>query len=227
VKSTDDTDLDLTIALAARSVAPAPAPSRPLASGSADDDLDATAAPVVRSAARPPSGDDDLDPRVQAEPDERDTDPTVAPASHWSAMSASPAPQGNDDADATRVPRGSATAIAEDRDATVATAGISLDETRVPTATPHVSAPARGLSTEARVVANMRMVVTEASPSCQTVIGARPDTIVGGQLSDLIARTLRFVATGDGPSSLSLSIARATAGNTITVTFQAGQKNHS
>jgi hypothetical protein len=75
----------------------------------------------------------------------------------------------------------------------------------------------------------MSLVVTEASPSCQTVIGARPDTIVGGQLSDAIARTLRFVATGDGPSALSMSIARATSGHTITVTFTTGQatENHS
>jgi hypothetical protein len=75
----------------------------------------------------------------------------------------------------------------------------------------------------------MSLIVTEASPSCQTVIGARPETVVGGGLTDLFARTLRFVATGDGPSALSMSVARATSGNTITVTFKTGQatENHS
>jgi hypothetical protein len=78
------------------------------------------------------------------------------------------------------------------------------------------------------VVANASLVITEASASCQTVIGARPDTIIGGQLADAISRTVTFVATGDGPSSLSLAIARATAGH-ITVTFRAGREteNHS
>ena len=65
----------------------------------------------------------------------------------------------------------------------------------------------------------MSLVITEASPSCQTVIGARPDTIVGGHLSDAITRTLRFVATGDGPTALSMSVVRQTPDNTITVTF--------
>jgi hypothetical protein len=115
-----------------------------------------------------------------------------------------------------------ATALVEDRDATVAGTGISFDETRVPTASalaPTLSARAPA-STEARIVANMNLVVTEATPSCQTVIGARPDTIVGGHLPDVIARTLRFVATGDGPSALSVSIARTTPGNSLTVIFK-------
>jgi hypothetical protein len=40
---------------------------------------------------------------------------------------------------------------------------------------------------------------------------------------------LRFVATGDGPSALAMSVVRATSGNTITVSFKPGQatENHS
>jgi hypothetical protein len=48
-------------------------------------------------------------------------------------------------------------------------------------------------------------------------------------LSEAITRSLRFVASGDGPSALSLSIARTSSGNTITITFKTGQatENHS
>jgi hypothetical protein len=194
--SSDDTDLDLTIAPPARSAAPAPAPVRPAASKST-------------------IGVDELD-----------LDTTVAPASRRPAPSPPAAPAAKHDDDTTRVPWAArATAVADDRDATMATSGRLLDETHVPAGKPQATAaPARPApSTEARVVANMSLVVTEASPSCEAVMGARPDTIVGGQLSDAIARTLRFVATGDGPSALLLSIARASSGNTITVTFKTGQ----
>ena len=130
------------------------------------------------------------------------------------------------------MPWGAVAAVAEDPDATVASLRRPFDDTHVPTLAKSVAtgAPVKTApSTEARVVANMSLIVTDASPSCQTVIGARPETIVGGGLTDLIARTLRFVATGDGPSALSMSVARATSGNTITVTFTTGQAtgNHS
>lgn len=202
IRSTDDTDLDVTIAPAARRAVPvSPAPQKEL---------------------------------VLPDIDELDLDPTIAPASRRSAATTSPASAAkhDDDMDATRVPQAAkATAVAGDRDATVATAGLSLDETRGQAARSHGTATAArpAPATEARVVANRSLVVTEASPSCQTVIGARPDTIVGGQLTDAIARSLRFVANGDGPSALSLSIARASSGTTITVTFKTGQatENHS
>lgn len=201
IKSIDDTDLDVTVAPAARSAAPvSPAPPEAL---------------------------------VLPDVDELDLDATVAPASRRSATPASPTSAAkHDDMEATRGPRTTkATAVAEDPDATVASSGLSLDETRVPAAKAHGTATAArpAPATEARVVANRSLVVTEASPSCQTVIGARPDTIVGGQLSDAISRSLRFVSSGDGPSALSLSIARAASGNTITVTFKTGQatENHS
>jgi hypothetical protein len=242
VTSTDDTDLDVTVAPPARH-APAissSAQARPSASH-ADDDLDATVAPMSRSAAPPIADADDdtlelpplpsLEALTPADADEVDMDATVAqihrPTPH------PPAPHStNDDADATRVPWGKATAVAEDPDATVASLRRPFDDTHVPTmAQSHgPAAPVKtASSTEARVVANMSLIVTEASPSCQTVIGARPETVVGGGLTELIARTLRFVATGDGPSALSMSVARATSGNTITVTFKTGQatENHS
>jgi hypothetical protein len=199
--------------------ADAPTAAAPAIKLSDDTDLDLTVAPAARRAAPAPAREDEL---ILPDIEELGLDTTVASASRRGvpSHSASPAARHDEDADATRVPsspRG--TAVADDRDATVATSGLSLDETRVPAGKPHATAA----STEARLVANMSLVVTEASPSCQTVIGARPDTIVGGQLSDAIARGLRFVATGDGPPALSLSIARASSGNTITVTFKTGQ----
>jgi hypothetical protein len=139
-----------------------------------------------------------------------------------------------DDPDATRAPVAHAPAAVQDADATIAPpsrpqsaprSAPSDDETRAPVVRPHpaatVTTPA--LQTEARLVANVNLIVTEASSGCPAVIGARPETLVGGQLADAISRSVRFVATGDGPSSLSLSIARASSGKTVTVTFRAGQ----
>jgi hypothetical protein len=212
VTSTSDTDLEVTVALPPRH-APAPAPSRSSASHG-DDDHDATVAPIRRSAA----------PRA-ADADEVDRDATVAQIHRPTPPSPAPHPK-NDDADATRVPWGKGAAVADDPDATIASLRRPSDDTHVPTmAKSHAPAvPVKtGPSTEARVVANMSLIVTEASPSCQTVIGARPETVVGGGLTELIARTLRFVATGDGPAALSMSVARATSGNTIAVTFKTGQ----
>jgi hypothetical protein len=237
----DETDFEVTIAPAVRSAAPA-APARPPAPRSADADLDATIAPVARSAAKPVGHDSlelpplpSLDGRAPIAADEFDSDATMAPAHRPPSSPPASVPAAvkhDDDADATRVPRARGTAVADDPDATVATSAKTSEETRAPfAAKAHAPSPSARTApmTEARVVANMSLVVTEASPSCQSVIGARPDTIVGGQLSDAIARTLRFVATGDGPSALSMSIARATSGNTITVTFKTGQatENHS
>ena len=216
----DDTDLDVTIAPAARAAASSPAHA-PAARVADEPDVDATMAPAAHRSTPAPA------PSVPpADRHADDLDATVAPSGPRPAAShtATPPTAGADDLDSTRVPRGGkASAVADDPDATMAATNQSFDETRMP------SVAARpGRATEARIVANMSLVVTEASPSCQTVIGARPDTIVGGQLGEVLARTLRFVATGDGPSAISLTIARAATGNTITVTFKAGQtENHS
>src|SRR5206468_6269907 len=100
---------------------------------------------------------------------------------------------------------GKVATVADDPDATVA-GTVTFDETRMPAKPTSATGAKAPRPVEARVVANASLVVTEASPSCQTVIGARPDTIIGGHLADAISRTVTFVATGDGPSSLSLSI---------------------
>jgi hypothetical protein len=235
----EETDLDVTMAPVVRSAAPA-APPQPPVSMFADADLDTTIAPAGRAPARPAVDDSlelppmpSLDAGAAIGGDEFDMDTTVAPVRR-SPESPARVPltakhDEDEDADATRVPRSSGAAVA-DSDATIAITGKTSEETHAPIAArARVAAARTGPTTEAHVVANMSLVVTEASPSCQTVIGARPDTIVGGQLSDAIARTLRFVATGDGPSALSMSIARATSGHTITVTFTTGQatENHS
>ena len=195
--------------------ADAPTAALPTIKSSDDTDLDLTIGPTARNAApafspvTPAASGSTVNNEELVLPDldELDLDATVALAP--------------------RAARG--TAVADDLDATVATSGLSLDETRVPAGKPYATAAAAhpAPSTEARVVANMSLVVTEASLSCQTVIGARPDTIIGGQLSEAIERCLRFVATGDGPSGLSLSIARASSGNSITVTFKTGQSTES
>jgi hypothetical protein len=236
----DQTDLDVTMAPVVRSAAPA-APVRPPVPMSADADLDTTIAPAGRAAAKPAVDDSlelppmpSLDDGVATSADELDMDTTVAPVRR-SPVSPAPVPdtaRHDEDVDATRVPWSKGAAVAEDQDATIAISGKTSDETHAPIAAKAYAASTAARTaptTEARVVANMSLVVTEASPSCQTVIGARPDTIVGGQLSDAIARTLRFVATGDGPAALSMSIARAASGNTVTVTFKSGQaiENHS
>jgi hypothetical protein len=252
VTSTDDSDLDVTVASPARHTPAVSSPavssaavssraaSRPSASH-ADDDLDATIAPISRPATRATADADDdtlelpslpsLEALTPANADEVDMDATVAQIHRPTPHPPAAHPK-SDDADATRVPSGRAAAVADDPDATIASLRRPSDDTHVPTmATSHAHAvPVRTPSaTDARVVANMNLIVTEASQSCQTVIGARPETVVGGGLTELIARTLRFVATGDGPVALSMSVARATSGNTITVTFKTGQapENHS
>jgi hypothetical protein len=239
----DETDLDVTVAPAPRHAPVAPSTSAPGSSAPrTDNDLDSTVAPIGRSTVPPTADPEDemleLPPLPSLEgltptgADEVDMDATVASIRRPAPQPPAPTRQ-DDDADATRVPRGKAAAVADDPDATTAAMRQKFDDTHMPTiaAKSHAAgAPVRTApSTDARVVANMSLVVTEASASCQTVIGARPETIVGGGLTELIARTLRFVATGDGPSALSMSVARATSGNTITVTFKTGQatENHS
>jgi pSer/pThr/pTyr-binding forkhead associated (FHA) protein len=236
--SGDDTELDDTVAPPARSRASAPsAPARPPAPKQFDDDLDATMA-VGRAAARPAAEPDadrlelpplpSLEGLTAGDADDLDLDATMATARQApSPASAAAATKHEVDPDATRMPWAKATVVAEDPDATVATKGATFDGAIAPAAQPQPPSAATrtSQSPEARVVANMSLVVTEASPNCQTVIGARPDTIVGGHLSDAITRTLRFVATGDGPTALSMAVVRQTSDNTITVTFTTGQAN--
>jgi hypothetical protein len=241
ITATDDTDLDVTVAPPARSRPSAPpAPPRSAAHRPSDDDLDVTMA-VNRAEAHAAAEPDDDILELPALPslevltaeagDEVDLEATIATARRpGPSPAAAPAASTHDDPDATRVPWARSSAVA-DPNATVApSGGTKIEETRALSARPHPQTPARtSQSTAARIVANMSLVITEASPSCQTVIGARPDTIVGGHLSDAITRTLRFVATGDGPTALSMSVVRHTSDNTITVTFTTGQAtgNHS
>jgi FHA domain len=132
-----------------------------------------------------------------------------------------------DDPDATRAPGMKAPAAVKGWDASI---DRGTDETRLPTTRPRAAdldATRLAAPTQARVVANASLIVTEASPSCHAIIGARPETLIGGQLADAISRGLTFVAAGDGPASLSLSIARAASDQTITITFRAGQATES
>ena len=193
--------------------ATAPTTSMPVVD---DHDEDAT---VARVAAPPAPA-----PAVSAK--DNDPDATHVPMARAKAPVSAQAVAPSNDPDATRAPGMKAPAAVKDWDATMAP---GTDETRAPTTRPRAAdldVTRLAAPTEARVVANASLIVTEASPSCHAIIGARPETLIGGQLADAISRSLTFVATGDGPASLSLSIARA-SGKTITITFRAGQATES
>ena len=112
-----------------------------------------------------------------------------------------------------------------ERDLNATIARSDEDETRAPAAKlPATKAAVKTATpTEAHVVANSSLIVMEASPSCQQIIGVNPDTILGGRLADALTRSLGFVTSGDGPSSLSLTVTRAASGRTVTIVFKAGQ----
>ena len=75
---------------------------------------------------------------------------------------------------------------------------------------------------QAQLVADHSLIVTDASGSCLALLGVRPETIIGGQLSEALARSLNFVAGGSGPSPLTLSVARGASSGTLTITFTNG-----
>lgn len=85
------------------------------------------------------------------------------------------------------------------------------------------TAPPAATAGEARIVVDRSLIVTEATGSCAALLGIRPETVVGGQLTEALARALSFVAVGSGPSPLVLSVARGRAGGSLTITFKAGQ----
>jgi hypothetical protein len=78
-------------------------------------------------------------------------------------------------------------------------------------------------STDAWLVTDASLAITEASPTCARVLGLRSDTIVGGQLAEVLAKALGVVSAGDGPSPLSLSIERTPSNGALTITFTAGK----
>jgi FHA domain-containing protein len=222
-KSDAEADAETTIAPVVRAAA---APARPPVANRPVDDFDATRAPIPKAA-----------PPAAARRPVDDPDATRAPSLKTPAPAAA-ARRPVDDPDATRVSAPSVktpVVAVQDFDDTqvpvraapaAAPTADSPDETRAPVGRPQAAAATATRAVapkEARVVANANLVVTEASPSCHAIIGARPETIVGGQLADAISRGLSFVARGDGPPQLSLSIARAASGKTITITFRAGQ----
>jgi hypothetical protein len=184
-----------------------------------------TMAPLARSVSEPAAVAVDGVAIADVDGDEHQTVASVGGPAASARPTAGAAVQPADDAEATRAQVMRTAAAVEDLDATrgPTAAPPSFDETRAPTVALQVPPMSPPKSAEARVVANATQIVTDASPSCYALLGARPETIVGGRLSDLLSRALTFVATGEGPHSLSLSIARAASGQTITVTFRAGQ----
>lgn len=169
--------------------------------------------------------------------------PSAASAARVSALKDSDdvvaALKDSDDVDETRAPGVKPAAPPLDLDATIAPSAFgqptgrpatvdasSIDETRLPQGR---SAPAipwpdtRAAVAEARMVADRSLIVTEASGSCTAMLGLRPETVIGGQLTEALARALSFVAGGQGPSPLTMSVARGTSSGSLTITFKARQ----
>lgn len=98
----------------------------------------------------------------------------------------------------------------------------SMDETRMPRAPVRTAEPVfhAAPGSQAQLVADRSLIVTDASGSCLALLGVRPETIIGGQLSEALARSLNFVAGGSGPSPLTLSVARGASNGTLTITFK-------
>jgi hypothetical protein len=192
-----------------------PAATAPTTSMPVVDDLDEAVTVARVAAPRQPA------PVVSAK--KNDPDATRAPMARAKAPVSARVAAPIDDPDATRAPGMKAPAAVKDW---YATTDPGTDETRLPTTRPRAAdldATRLAAPTQARVVANASLIVTEASPSCHAIIGARPETLIGRQLAEAISRSVTFVATGDGPASLSLSIVRAASDQTITITFRAGQ----
>ena len=100
----------------------------------------------------------------------------------------------------------------------------SIDETRLPRAPVRTASPESYAApgSQAQLVADRSLIVTDASGSCLALLGVRPETVIGGQLSEALARSLNFVAGGSGPSPLTLSVARGASSGTLTITFKNG-----
>lgn len=120
--------------------------------------------------------------------------------------------------------------LPRDLDSTFAPSA-TADDTRLPAgrqgsasvnAASATGGSAAAAAVEARIVADRSLIVTEATGSCVSLLGIRPETAVGGQLTEALARALDFVAAGSGPSPLTLSVARGRSGGSLTITFKAG-----
>lgn len=187
---------------------------------------------------------------VQPAPAMRDDDATGAFAATMAPAGRGPA-MASVDIDETRAPGVTPAAPPLDLDATIAPSAFSqsparpatvdpvphpqmsrdassIDETRLPQgrSAPAAATPwtdARAALAEARMVADRSLIVTEASGSCTAMLGLRPETVIGGQLTEALARALSFVAGGKGPSPLTMSVARGTSSGSLTITFKAGQ----
>jgi FHA domain-containing protein len=97
-----------------------------------------------------------------------------------------------------------------------------FDATVAPSAMASAGALGATANNEARIVVDRSLIVTEATGSCTSLLGIRPETVVGGQLTEALAQALSFVASGSGPSPLALSVARGKSGGSLTITFKAG-----
>jgi predicted component of type VI protein secretion system len=189
------------------------------------------AAPVPSS---PALGDDDATGAFSAAMAAAGRGPAAAPAGRAAAM------KSNEDIDETRAP-GAKPVAPLDPDATMAPSGLgqspgrpalveasSMDDTRMPHGRSAPAAAVPGGDTgaaagEARIAADRSLIVTEANGSCTAMLGLRPETVIGGQLTEALARALSFVAGGQGPSPLTMSVTRGMSSGSLIITFKTGQ----
>ena len=188
-------DLDVTMPPGRPSAAP-PAPAAAGGARAVDDDEDLKDTRAIAMKAFHPSLP-------------RDLDATIAP----SAMASGGAPSLRAPG---LPPRGPS---AESNDDTRMPAGRQGSASVNAASAAGGSAAAAGV--EARIVADRSLIVTEATGSCVSLLGILPETAVGGQLTEALARALSFVAAGSGPSPLTLSVARGRSGGSLTITFKA------
>jgi pSer/pThr/pTyr-binding forkhead associated (FHA) protein len=183
-----------TMAPASRAVAAAHADTRQAMPLGASD-LDATFAPGSR----------DLDATFAASPEHLDA--TFAPGTAA-------------DPDATFVLGAGVPPTDPDATAAVTRPPRDPDET----AAPRKAAVARKPSTtEARLIVDRHLTVTDASPECFELFGVRSETLVGNSIGEVVVQSLGAIVAGPGPASLAIQVSRTRSDRTITVVFKAGQ----
>lgn len=139
--------------------------------------------------------------------------PPPAPVDHDATFVAGAQPPA--DLDATVIPGMKAGA---NLDATFAP---GVDRQRLNTPVPPAGGSA-SMGREAQLVANHDLRVTHATGACLAFFGAAPETLAGQGLGDLVAMSLRNVADGHGPSSLTFVVERSPSDATLKVTVKTG-----
>lgn len=193
--------------IAVLGAAHAPQAASPAAEPAAahDDTLDVTTLPA--SPLAPPAAEPVVAPPAREySPD--DFDSTRLAASRWEA-----------DVTRAKTPAAPARPVqpAGDFDATMITVPSPVHARERPAPQAVAERP-----TEAWLVTDQSLTITEASPTCADLLGVAADGLVGTQLTNLLGQALGLVSAGSGPSPLSLSVERG-LGGMLTITLTAGK----